>query len=219
MLIRGVVDDKLGDDAQPALVRRIEKCQEVSPRAVLRVDAFVVGDVVPVISQGRRVERLEPHRRDAERLDVIELLREAGEVTDAVAVAVGERANVNLIDGRVSVPEGIVRQCFRFRHSERLSVSAGWGLCIILVPAWRTRPSTSTITPRRLWIRASSRRCCRTSARSLATRRRRRTRGAGARRTPSRRRAAKSLRRLVRPRARSSSRAAPPNPTTWRFAG
>ena len=38
---------------------------------------------------------------------MIELRREAGEVTDAVGVAVGERLDVELIEDRVDVPEGI----------------------------------------------------------------------------------------------------------------
>ena len=38
---------------------------------------------------------------------MIELRREAGEVTDAVGVAVGERLDVELIEHRVHVPERI----------------------------------------------------------------------------------------------------------------
>src|SRR6202022_96508 len=39
--------------------------------------------------------------------DVVELLDEAREVTDAVAVGVLERAHVELVDGGVLVPEGV----------------------------------------------------------------------------------------------------------------
>ena len=47
-------------------------------------------------------------RRDAEVLQVVELLRQAAEVADAVAVAVVEGADVDLVDDRVLVPERVV---------------------------------------------------------------------------------------------------------------
>src|SRR4029453_17041972 len=69
------------------------------------MNVLVVGNVVPVVAQGRGVERQEPETVDAETLQVIELLRQTGKVADAVAVAVEEYANVRLIDNRVFVPE------------------------------------------------------------------------------------------------------------------
>ena len=50
MLVGGVVDDELGDDAQAALVRLAHEAAEVAHRAVGRVDAAVVGDVVAVVA-------------------------------------------------------------------------------------------------------------------------------------------------------------------------
>ncbi len=72
--------------------RRLASCMKRRKslhRAERRIDVAVVGDVVAVVAAGRRIERQEPQRGDAEVAQVIELLGQAGEVADAVAVAVG----------------------------------------------------------------------------------------------------------------------------------
>ncbi len=104
MLVRGMVDDQLGDDAQAAAVRLVDELFEVLARAVGGVDLAVVGDVVPVVLAWRGVERQQPDGVDAEVLDVVQLLDDAAEVADAVVVAVVERADVQLVDDRVLVP-------------------------------------------------------------------------------------------------------------------
>ena len=80
---------------------------EVAQRAVVRVDVGVVGDVVAVVAQRRGIERQQPDRGDAEVLQVVELRGQAAEVADAVAVAVEEGPDVDLVDDRVLVPERI----------------------------------------------------------------------------------------------------------------
>src|SRR5262245_2076800 len=71
------------------------------------MDAAVVGDVVAVISQRRGKEWQEPQAGDPELLEVIELLDQPREVTDAVAVGIEESLHVRFVDNRVLVPEGI----------------------------------------------------------------------------------------------------------------
>ena len=90
-----------------AAVRLGDEPLEVVQRAVARMDVLVVGDVVAVVAQRRRVERQQPERVDAELLQVVELLGQAGEVADAVVVAVEEGADVRLVDDGVLVPERI----------------------------------------------------------------------------------------------------------------
>ena len=109
MLIGGVIDDELGDDADPAAMRLGDEPIEILERAVARMDVLVVRDVVPVVAERRRVERQQPETVDPEPLEVLQLLREAGEVADAVVGAVEERADVRLIDDGVLVPQRIVR--------------------------------------------------------------------------------------------------------------
>ena len=94
MLVRGVVDDELGDHPQAAAVGLLHEGAEVLARAVLRVDVVIVGDVIPVVAPGRRIERQQPDRVDAEVLDVLQLAGEALEVAAAVIVAVEEGADV-----------------------------------------------------------------------------------------------------------------------------
>ena len=71
------------------------------------MDAVVVGDVVAVVAQGRGVERQEPEAGDPQVLEIVELPDQAGEVADAVVVAVGERLDVELVDDGVFVPERV----------------------------------------------------------------------------------------------------------------
>ena len=64
MLVRRVVDHQLGDHPDAAFMGRFQKGLEVLEIAVERVNARVVGDVVPVVLQRRRVEGQEPDGRD-----------------------------------------------------------------------------------------------------------------------------------------------------------
>src|SRR5207249_1975845 len=70
----------------------------------------VGGDVVAVVPKRGWVERQQPDGGDAQVLQVVEPLGEAAEVADAVAVGVGERAHVHLVDDRVLVPPGRIRR-------------------------------------------------------------------------------------------------------------
>ena len=52
VLVRGVVDDQVDDDADAELSRLVHELDEVAERAEARVDAVVVGDVVAVVAVG-----------------------------------------------------------------------------------------------------------------------------------------------------------------------
>ena len=71
MLVRGVVDDQLGDHPDAVIVGCFEKLLEVVERAVMGMNARVVGNVVAVVFQRRRVEGQEPDRRDPQVLQVV----------------------------------------------------------------------------------------------------------------------------------------------------
>ena len=121
MLIGGVVDDQFGDHLQAAAMRFVDELPKVLQRAVVGMYVGVVGNVVTVVAQWRRIERQQPDGVDAQLLDVIELLRQAGEVADAVAVGVVERLDVHLVDDGVFVPKRIVT------HGGRRFLSASRG--------------------------------------------------------------------------------------------
>ena len=105
MLVGGVIDHQLGDDAQLAPLGFLHEAAEVLHRAEVGIDVAIVGDVVAVVAPGRGIERQQPERGDAEVLQIVEPLGQAGEIADAVVVAVGERLDVQLIDDRVLEPE------------------------------------------------------------------------------------------------------------------
>ncbi len=89
----------------------VKKGPEVIERAEVGVDAGVVGHVVAVVAQGRRVHRLHPDAVDAERLDVVELRDRPAEVAVAVAVAVAVGADVQFEEDGFLIPG------FRIGHS------------------------------------------------------------------------------------------------------
>src|SRR6202011_2848671 len=68
------------------------------------VDGAVVGHVVAGVGPRGRIPRAEPDRVDAEAGQVRKPGADAGQVTDAVAVAVGEALHVQLVD-RGTAPE------------------------------------------------------------------------------------------------------------------
>ncbi len=104
VLVGGVVGHQVDDDAQVQLVGPGHQGVGVGQRAEQRVDVAVVGDVVAVVVLRRGVERRDPQRVDTQLGEVGEPRRDAGEVADAVAVAVGEAADVDLVDDGVPPP-------------------------------------------------------------------------------------------------------------------
>ena len=91
MLVGGVVDDQLGDDAQAPAVRFADELAKVRPRPVRRRDVVIIGDVVAVVLHRRRIERQQPHRVDAQIANVVELFGEPCDVADAVVIGVEKR--------------------------------------------------------------------------------------------------------------------------------
>jgi hypothetical protein len=89
-------------------MRLVEQPLEVLERAVLRMHGLVLGDVVAIVAQRRRIERQYPERVDVERLDVVELLNQSRKITEAIAIAVAKCLDVGLVDDRVLVPERVV---------------------------------------------------------------------------------------------------------------
>jgi hypothetical protein len=104
MLIRGVVRDQVEDDPHAASPRTSDQLVELVEGAEHRLDVAVVSDVVAPITVGRGIHRARPEAVDAEPLEVVELVDHASEIADAVAVRVGERAEVDLMEDRALPP-------------------------------------------------------------------------------------------------------------------
>src|SRR5215467_10877663 len=101
-----MVGDQLDDYANATIVGVGQKSLEVLQGPIAGMNRPVVGNVVTVISQGRREEGHQPDCVDAKILNVVHALGEALEVANAVSVAVYETANMDLINDGVLVPAG-----------------------------------------------------------------------------------------------------------------
>src|ERR1035438_8872347 len=78
---------------------------EVGERAVLRIDVFVVGNVVAEIDLGRRIHRGNPDRVYAQGFKVAEPLGDAVQVARAIAVRVLKTARIDLVHDRMLPPD------------------------------------------------------------------------------------------------------------------
>ena len=109
MLVGGVVDDQVHHELDAVLVRGFEQLIEVFHGAELGHDGAVVGDIVAVVIVRGSVDGREPQHLDAEVRQVRNLLGDAGQVADAIAVGVVEGAGVDLVDHRFLPPLGLGR--------------------------------------------------------------------------------------------------------------
>src|SRR5262249_54254768 len=94
---------------------------EIGERAEDRIDAAIVRDVVAEIGHGRGVERRDPDGIDAEPGQIVRAFDDAGEVADAVGVAVLEGARVDLIDDRALPPRALAGCHVRPRYTRPAS--------------------------------------------------------------------------------------------------
>ena len=90
--VGAVVGHDVDDDPDAQRVRLRDQRLGLGQGAEDRVDVAVVGHVVAGVGHRRGVPGAEPDRVDAERGQVVQAGPDAGEVADAVAVAVGEAA-------------------------------------------------------------------------------------------------------------------------------
>jgi hypothetical protein len=102
-----VVDHEIQDHPDAAAVGLAAQGGEVLVGAVLRVDALVVGGVVPVVAR-RDEDRHQPQRVHTEVgrgvgvavVEVVELGGQTPEVTDPVPVGILEAAHEGLVEHR-----------------------------------------------------------------------------------------------------------------------
>ena len=166
VLDAGVPGDEVEQHPDAALAGRGHQLDHVLVGAVARGDGEVVGHVVPGVDERRGEAGVEPDHVDAERGDVVEVVDHAAQVAHAVAVGVGERLRIDLVDHRVGQPvsthrgslegwlpvepvatlSGPARSVPRRRRSRRRGGAGG---------ARRAGPRTARtrVTPRQ-WIRS-----------------------------------------------------------------
>ena len=102
LVARGrVVEHHVEHETDPARLRLARKLVKVRHRAEHGLHGAVVRHVVPVVVLRGREERGDPEVVDSQLLEVVQSLRYAPEVADAVPVGVVEAADVDLVDDLV----------------------------------------------------------------------------------------------------------------------
>jgi hypothetical protein len=103
-----MVHDEIEDDPDAPSMRLGHEPIEHGLRPEDRIDPVVIGDVIAPVEAGRRVDGRQPDRVDAEPVgtQVVEVLDDPGQVTDTVAVRVGEAARVDLVNHPALPPVG-----------------------------------------------------------------------------------------------------------------
>ena len=107
VLIRGVVDHQIHKNLKSSLVSLVKNLFKQIKVAVVRRDVFIVGNVVSVVCVRRRIYGREPDTVNSETLYIVELIKNAVEISYAVAVSVLERTAPYLVKGVFLVPSVI----------------------------------------------------------------------------------------------------------------
>ena len=104
MTIRGVVRNVIEQHFQAAAMRVGEQRVEVIEAAEDRIDIGIIVDVVAEVRHRRRINRRKPNGVHAQPLQIVEPASDAGEIADAIAVAVHKRTWIDLIDDTAFPP-------------------------------------------------------------------------------------------------------------------
>ena len=114
VLRTGMVDGQIQDELDPAFMAGGDQGFQISHRPECGINGIVVGYVIFVIGGGEEYRRQpDPFHAEAETgigiavVQVIQTVQDPAQITDAVSVRVGERADKNLIEHPVVV--GYVR--------------------------------------------------------------------------------------------------------------
>lgn len=103
----GVRQYQVDHHLQAQFVGTTDQGIEVGQGAELRIDVAVVGDVIAEVGYGRAHEGRDPDGVDAEVGHVGQAAGDAGEIADAIAVAVLEGARIDLVDHRATPPVAV----------------------------------------------------------------------------------------------------------------
>jgi hypothetical protein len=112
-----VVHDEVRDDAQAALVGRLDQRLEVLHRPVVGVDVVIIGDVVPVVFEGRGIDRQQPDAVHTQIANVIQLVDDAPQVAVPTPIRVAVGAHIKLVENGVLIPAGL----FGIGHESRFN--------------------------------------------------------------------------------------------------
>jgi hypothetical protein len=99
-----VIGNEVHDHPDAVLVRLPHERLRFLQRPEQRIDVAIVRHVIAGVDHRRRVPGIDPDRVDPELAQVRKPRAQPGDVADAVAVAVGEAADVDLVDHGLAPP-------------------------------------------------------------------------------------------------------------------
>src|ERR1051325_2215 len=105
MLIGSMVGNEIQDQLDFPRMRFPNQEIEVVQSAEQRMNPDVIRHIVAEVLHRRRIDRREPNRIDAEPAQIIEPCDQATQIAHAVAIAVHERAWVDLVDNAALPPQ------------------------------------------------------------------------------------------------------------------
>ena len=105
MFIGRMVGNKVEDDLEVALVGLLHQSIQVLERPKKRMDVDVVANVITEIRHRGRIDGGEPDGINAEPAEVVQLARNAGNVSHAIAIAIEKAAWVDLVKYACLPPE------------------------------------------------------------------------------------------------------------------
>ena len=107
VLVAAVIGHEVQQHPQSAGPRLGDESVDIGEGAEDRVHGAVVGDVIAGVGLRGEEERGEPHRVDPELAEVVQSGGDARQVAQTIAVGVGERPRVDLVDDGVAPPVGV----------------------------------------------------------------------------------------------------------------
>ena len=104
MLVRGVVDYKIENDANPLRLRPGLQMIKIVQSSIHRIDVLEVRDIVAKIDLRRGIERRDPNGVHTQAFQVVEFGRDPCQVAGAAIVAIGKAPRIEFVKDRVFPP-------------------------------------------------------------------------------------------------------------------
>ncbi len=115
-----MIYNQIDQNTDAALPASVGKLYKVTQRAVPRINAIVIRNIIAIVTQRRRLKWHEPDRGNAQALQVVQPVHETAKVTNAITICIHICVDREAIDDRILVPE-IVDHAFEFAFGSGLS--------------------------------------------------------------------------------------------------
>ena len=107
MAVAAVIGHEIDQHPQAVVVGAGNEHVRLLERAKVRMDIAVIADVITAVGHRGRIPRADPDRVDAEAGEIGQPIDDAEDVPSAIAVVIGERPRVDLINDCAAPPISI----------------------------------------------------------------------------------------------------------------